>query len=851
MSTVFSRGRCKASPIVIFMLGMVIAVDGARAAATEPTATPAASGARPVASDAQAAPEPREAPSVAATGSAGTAISEQRLALVIGNSAYREAPLGNPAHDARAMAVKLQELGFTVVERENAGLEEMRKSVRDFGNQLALGDVGLFYFAGHGIQSNGANYLIPVDADIQDETELATRAFSASEVLEKMDAAKNRINIVILDACRNNPLARKVRSAARGLATMEQGSGTLIAFATKPGSTSADGDGSHGLYTEQLLNALSQPGLSVEEVFKQVRMEVSRRSGGEQIPWENSSLLGNFYFNPRPEQATMANASFARPLTREPGLGQPRELTPVLLPRRLLESYQLNANFPLSAPVALGEFTPDARHFILVTEDKQLKVLDAATGNTGFGHVGFGAANLSADGRYLVGVSDEHQINVLDTTADTFAVKTYRGVRDAQSALISPNGDRLLVLLRTGSVAVLKLETDTVVGAPLKIEGDLLVQFSPSGTRAAVWTARNSDLLIVDVSSGKRVGRTSSHRKPIGLVRFSSDGSLLLTAADGDAAYVWRTVDGAKVARLNIGDMNPLPMQAEFIDDGKHLLINIAELDKQSGTHYRLGIWDSASGKSVSTLMPDAVIWDMRFSPDRQQLYVTTKDRSIRVFDMNTRALHTTLPAAELIGFSPDGARMLAREADGVRLYDAHTLAPVARMPDQVTAFIAPKTNGLFATAASDGSLRLWEFEHGNPVSVLKGHLDPVSRVTFASGGKRLVSFSKERVGKMWALPQVEDAEKLRKDTYESTSEYQKRVEEWSSPFTALVELGDYNADSEAYTVKVGDYSFAVPVPRDTARLFAGQREAVLTGRLKVFDAQQLRLGDGKLERLP
>lgn len=851
MSTADSRSRCKASPIVILMLAMAVAVEAADAAATEPTPTSGAPEAARVASDAQASPEPRAAASGAAAGSAGTALHEERLALVIGNSTYREGPLPNPANDARAMSIKLQQLGFKVVERENAGLEEMRKSVRDFGNQLALGDVGLFYFAGHGIQSNGTNYLIPVDADIQDETELATRAFNASELLEKMDAAKNRINIVVLDACRNNPLARKVRSAARGLATMEQGSGTLIAFATKPGSTSSDGDASHGLYTEELLNALSAPGLSVEEVFKQVRMEVSRRSGGEQIPWENSSLLGNFYFNPTSEQAQMVPASVTRPLVAERALGQSREFTPTLLPRRLLESYQLNANFPLSAPVALGAFTPDARRVILVTEDKQLKILDAGTGNTGFSHTGFDAPNLSADGRYVVGVSDEHLINVLDTTADTFAVKTYHGVREAQSAFISPNGDRLLVTSRTGSIAVLNFGTDTLVGAPLKIDGDAFVQFSPSGTRAAVWTTRNDDLLLVDLATGKRVGRTTSHRKPIGLVRFSSDGSLLLSAADGDAAYIWRAADGAKIARLNIGDMNPLPTQVEFIDEGKHLLIDIVEVDKQSGMHFRLGVWDTASGKPVSTLMPDAVISDMRFSPDRQQLYVTARDRSIRVFDMSTRALRTTLPGAELIGFSTDGARMLAREGDGMRLYDAHTLAPVARMPDQVTAFIAPKSNGLFATTGSDGTLRLWEFEHGNPVSVLKGHLDPVSRLTFASGGKQLVSFSKERVGKIWALPQVEDADKLRKDTYESTSEYQKRVAEWSSPFTALVELVDYNADSEAYTVRVGEYSFTVPVPRDSARLFAGQREAVLTGRLKVFDAQQLRLADGKLERLP
>ena len=856
MNTLHLRSRGACSRGAAFLLGLIAAVSSgiANAAAREGAPTSTGTEARQPAGETATPAEPAGRTSA---GSAGDTVAgppaERRLALVIGNSKYREAPLTNPVNDAHAVAIKLQQLGFKVIEHPNANLEEMRKSVRDFGNQLALNDVGLFYFAGHGIQSGGANYLIPVDADIQDETELATRAFTASEVLEKMDAAKNRINIVILDACRNNPLARKVRSATRGLAPMEQGSGTIIAFATKPGSTSADGDGIHGLYTEQLLEALSQPGLSVEEVFKRVRMSVSQKSGGEQIPWENSSLLGDFYFNPTPEQARLANASLTRTIPAEGGLGRPRELaaTPVLVPRRLLESYQLTANIPLSAPVALGEFTPDAHHFVVVTQDRQLKVVDAGTGNVSFSHAGFDAPSVSADGHYVAGVSDEHQVNVLDVSADSPAVKTYRAAADAQRAYVAPNDQRLVVISRTGAVSVVKVDSDALAAPPIKIEGESHIEFPPSGNRAALWTAKDGDLLILDLDSGKRVGHTSAHRKPITLVRFSQDGSLLLTAADADATYVWRTADGAKVSRLNFGDNNPLPSQVDFIDDGKHLLVNVAETDKQSGMHYHLGVWDTASGKPINTMPLDAQISELHLSPDRQQLYVTTTDRSIRVFDMNTRVQRTTLSGAELIGFSPDGARLLAREDNGIRLYDTRTLTPVARMPAQVAAFIAPKSNGLFATAASDGSLRLWEFERGDPVSLLTGHLDTVSRVIFASGGKRLVSFSKERVGKIWALPEVEGADKLRKDTYESTSDYQQRVAEWSSPFHALVALGEYNADAETYAVKVGDFSFAVPVPRGDARLFAGQREAVLTGRLKVFDSDQLQLGDGKLERLP
>ncbi len=855
MNTLITMNRCKISRIAIAAVTLFAAASVGFERDASAQDVPAAS---QMQSDAPAAAQsaPNASPGANST-SADAGASEERLALVIGNSSYRDAPLANPANDARAMAATLKTLGFKVMERENASLEDMRKLVREFGDRLALGAVGLFYYAGHGVQSGDssgeANYLIPVDADIQDETELATRAFNAKEVISKMVAAKNRVNIVILDACRNNPLVRKMRSATVGLARMDEGNGMIIEFATAPGRTAIDGEGAHGLYTGELLNALQEPGLSVEEVFKKVRSEVSRKSGQEQVPWENTSLVDEFYFIPTPGQTRLA---VLPPVMRAEqtgaGAARTRDISRVVLvPRLLVENYQLTANFPLSAPLAVGEFTPDARRYVMVTQDRQLKALDAATGNVSFSHAGFDAANLTADGRYVVGISDDRLINVLDVAADEFAVKTYHAVRDVQSAFITPNGQRMLVISRAGVASVLKLESDTVVGAPIKIDGDPIVQFSPSGNRAAVWTAKNGDLLLIDMDSGKRAGRSSSHRKPINLVRFSQDGSLVMTAAEDDAVFVWRAADGSKVARLDLGDKSPLPSHAEFIDDGKHLLIHAAETNKQTGIHQRLGVWDVSSGKSLSTLIADSPITDLQFSLDRQQIYVTTPDHAIRIFDMNTKAVRTTLSGAEFIGFSTDGTRLLTREGVGVRLYDARTLTPVARMPDQVTAFVGPKTNGLFATAGNDGSLRLYDFEHGDLVSQLKGHVDTISHVNFADGGKRLVSFSRERIAKFWGLPDVEGADKLRRDTYESTSEYEKRLSEWSSPFTTLVELGDYNPDAETYAVKVGVYSFQVPVPRTDARRFAGQREAVLSGRLKFFDTDQLQLGEGKLERLP
>ena len=224
---------------------------------------------------------------------------EHRLALVIGNGDYPNAPLRNPVNDARDFAAALGDSGFDIIRLENANLRQLRTALRDFGDRLKKqGGVGLFYFAGHGMQLKGRNYLIPVGAQIEREDEIEFESLDANQVLEKLDAAGNRFNIVILDACRNNPFARAYRSTAQGLAQMDAPSGTVIAFATSPGSVASDGPGRNGLYTQYLVESVQRPGLKIEEVFKQVRAAVRRDSGGQQTPWESTSLEGDFYFHP-------------------------------------------------------------------------------------------------------------------------------------------------------------------------------------------------------------------------------------------------------------------------------------------------------------------------------------------------------------------------------------------------------------------------------------------------------------------------------------------------------------------------------------------------------------------------
>jgi Tfp pilus assembly protein PilF len=225
--------------------------------------------------------------------------SERRIALVIGNGAYKSAPLKNPVKDAIDIGDALTNLGFTVILKTNVKQRTMEETIREFGKQLRSGGVGLFYFAGHGLQVKGRNYLLPINADIKSEADIKYEAVDAGRVLAQMEEAGNGLNIVILDACRDNPFARSYRSSERGLAKMDAPEGSILAYATAPGSVAADGTGRNGLYTSKLLKHIRTPGLPVEMFFKEVRRDVRNASGNKQMPWTESSLIGDFYFNPK------------------------------------------------------------------------------------------------------------------------------------------------------------------------------------------------------------------------------------------------------------------------------------------------------------------------------------------------------------------------------------------------------------------------------------------------------------------------------------------------------------------------------------------------------------------------
>src|SRR6266446_267956 len=245
--------------------------------------------------------------------------SEPRRALVIGNAAYPEHPLGNPLRDAPGLADTLRRFHFVVTLITDADKPTMERAVEDFTQGVAPQTAGLVFFAGHGVQIEGLNYLIPVGATFETASDVKYRAVLADWILSRMDESGMKVKILILDACRNNPFGRSwSRALNRGLVSMQAPEGALIAYATSPGKTAVDGAGRNSPFTANLLREIPQPQRPIELMFKAVRARVQDETRMQQTPWEASSLRGDFYFAPDASPAVSTAPAPVTPSTAPP-----------------------------------------------------------------------------------------------------------------------------------------------------------------------------------------------------------------------------------------------------------------------------------------------------------------------------------------------------------------------------------------------------------------------------------------------------------------------------------------------------------------------------------------------------
>lgn len=238
-------------------------------------------------------------------------LANNRVALVIGNGNYRNAPLMNPVNDAKDISVVLKNLGFDVIIKTDATKKEMVRAINLFAEKIKAADIGLFYFAGHGMQISGANYLLPVAVDVVSESDVEFEAVNASRVIGKMRSGYCKLNVVILDACRNNPFSRTFRSASQGLGRMDAPIGTIISYATGPGAVAADGTGRNGIFTKHLIRAMRQPGLDIQDIFNEAGLGVMQETGNKQVPWTSNTPIPRYYLATSKQEKTPAVAVVA------------------------------------------------------------------------------------------------------------------------------------------------------------------------------------------------------------------------------------------------------------------------------------------------------------------------------------------------------------------------------------------------------------------------------------------------------------------------------------------------------------------------------------------------------------
>ena len=248
------------------------------------------------------------------------ATAAPRVALLVGNAAYRDAPLVNPPNDVRALAGSLKELGFDVRTVTNVDQKAMQKAIREFGEGARQAEVALFYYSGHGLQSRGENYLVPIGAQINYESDIADEAVSANSVLRRLEEAAPKATVVIMDACRDNPVAGRTKSAGKGLSRMDAPSGTLVAYATAPGTTAGD----EGYYAKSLAKHIKQPGLDIKEVFDKVGAEVDRLTRGKQKPRKDDGLYDKVYLVAAPSPDASQPPTF-RPAAIDPDAAERAE----------------------------------------------------------------------------------------------------------------------------------------------------------------------------------------------------------------------------------------------------------------------------------------------------------------------------------------------------------------------------------------------------------------------------------------------------------------------------------------------------------------------------------------------
>jgi|GEM_PF-5419964 len=526
---------------------------------------------------------------------------QRRVAIVIGNAAYSgESALANPVNDANDMAATLEDLGFKVIKLLDGDKDQMNDKLEEFDDELKKGGVGVLYYAGHGIQHQGENYMIPVDARLKNPPDLKREAIPVNKILDWMEYAQNDLNIVILDACRNDPFTRRWRRDYRGerpsLAVVPAGLAntnaipeSLIVYATSPGDYAEDGEGRNGTFTSHLLQHIRTEGLDVAVMLRRVRAGVKQETGEKQIPWSASSITTEFSFNP----------GFPAP----PPSTAEASPTPVAITNPTPSSFDYSLDYAIdghSEYVKNVAITPDRKQLVSGSSDNTIKIWNLETGRlernlTGHSDWVYSVA-ITPDGKQLVSGSLDDTIKIWNLSTGQLQRTLTGHFFDVTSVAITPDGKQLVSGSSDNTIKIWNLSTGQLERTLTGHSSDVTsVAITPDGKQLVSGSSDNT-IKIWNLSTGRLERTLNGHSEHVTSVAITPDGKQLVSGSFDETIKIWNLSTG-QLQRTLTGHSSIVTSVA-ITGDGKRLV---------SGSFDNtIKIWNLSTGRLERTLTGDS-----------------------------------------------------------------------------------------------------------------------------------------------------------------------------------------------------------------------------------------------------